>query len=684
MPTSDLRASADDLGYVRVAAVTPALRVADVAYNTDATIDAMSRAAESGCRLIVFPELGLTGYTCADLFYQQALLKEAERGLRRVVAATAELGVGTVVGLPVHADGRLFNCAAVAADGKLVGVVPKLRLPTTQEYYEERWFSSAAARQADTVAVAGQVVPFGNDLLFAAANMPGCVIGIEICEDLWAVQPSSGDLALSGATVLVNLSASNELTTKARYRRELVAQQSSRCLAAYVYAAAGPGESSTDTVFSGHSMIVENGTTLAEATRFRFDTQHLIADIDLDRLRAERSRNSSFSASTGRPCRRVDFALPRPPATAPAPGSWRPAPSRTPFIPDDPSDLADHCHEVFTIQATALSRRLRHASDGALGIRRPEAGPRLTVGISGGLDSTLALLVAVRAFDLLGVPREGIVAVTMPGPGTTHRTRGNAERLATALGVTLRVIPINESVFRHFDAIGHDPARLDATYQNAQARERTRILMDVAGMSGGFNLGTGDLSELALGYCTYNGDHMSMYHVNAGVPKTLVRCIVDWYADTTSDEEIAGTLRDVCATPSTPELLPPDADGVASQRTEAIIGPDELHDFFLFYMLRHGFAPAKLLQLADRAFGDTYAPAELLKWMAVFYVAFFNSQFKRSAMPDGPKVGSVALSPRADWRMPSDAVSTLWLRQTADLLAQVRTVRADESAFVTP
>ncbi|MFD5831168.1 NAD(+) synthase [Lentzea sp. NPDC060358] len=662
------------LGYLRVAAVSPPVRVADVAHNTRATVEALERAAARGCRLAVFPELGLTGYTCADLFHQEVLLDAAEQGLREVLRASLRLGVAAIAGLPVRVGGRLYNCAALVAGGRLAGVVPKVCLPTAGEYHEQRWFTSGALRTRDEVEIAGDRAPFGEDLMFAARNLPGCTIGVEICEDLWTPQPASGRLALGGATVLANLSASNELAGKSRRRRDLVREQAARCAAAYVYAAAGPGESSTDTVFGGHSMIVENGATLAESRRFGFETELLVTDVDLQHLGGVRARSSGFSCATGGPLRRVEFSLPRPESDGPAAGALRPVPSRTPFVPEDPEERAEHCFEAFSIQTTALCTRLRH-----LTARR--SGPVVSIGLSGGLDSTLALLVAVKSFDRLGADRRGVVAVTMPGPGTTSRTRSNAEALAGLLGVTCEVIPIGESTAHHLGAIGH-AGRHDATFQNAQARERTRILMDVAGLHGGFNLGTGDLTELALGYCTFNGDQMSMYHVNAGVPKTLVRQLVQWCADTLFDEKTAAVLRDICATPSTAELLPPTADGRSSQNTEEIVGPDELQDFFVFHTVHSGFSPRKVFRLAERAFEGRYAPEQILRWLGIFYYAFFGSQFKRSAMPDGPKVTAVGLSPRADWRMPSDAVSTLWLREIADLRALPGEERVDDAARV--
>ncbi len=646
------------MGFVRIAAVTPQLRVADVAFNTQAICAALEQAAARGCRLALFPELCITGYSCADLFYQSLLVREAGAALRPIAQAARRAGIAAVVGLPVAVDGRLFNCAAFLCDGRVIASVPKSFLPDTNEYYEQRWFSAAQHATRPSVALDGAEIPFGADLLFEAGNLPGCVIGIEICEDLWAVNPPSGDLALAGATVLLNPSASDELLGKADYRRDLVRQQSARCLAAYAYAAAGPGESTTDVVFGGHSMIAENGALLAEAERFRFDTQIILADVDVQRLAAERLRNSSFSAAGGAHRYRVlSFDLPDPLAGAEPADLLRPL-AQTPFVPANLAQRAKHCREIFDIQSTGLAKRLRH-----VGVKT------VTLGISGGLDSTLALLVTIKAFDMLGLDRAGIVAVTMPGFGTTARTRDNAQRLAVQLGVTLRVIPIADVVRQHFKDIGHDETIHDVTYENAQARERTQILMDLANKLGGLVVGTGDLSELALGWATFNGDHMSMYHVNAGVPKTLVRYLIEWAADAEFSGETSAILRDIIAMPITPELLPLGEGGALQQETEATIGPYVLHDFFLFYSARHGFGPRKVFYLARRAFEGVYAPAEILRWMKVFYARFFSQQFKRSAMPDGPKVGTVALSPRGDWRMPSDASSALWMAELEALMS---------------
>ncbi|MHB8707555.1 MAG: NAD(+) synthase [Desulfuromonadales bacterium] len=634
------------LGMLRVAAVTPELKVADVAFNTAAIEAAAAQAAAAGCRLAVFPELAVTGYSCGDLFGQQLLLAQAEAALVRLAAAGARLGITLVVGAPLRQGGRLFNAAVVLSGGQLCGIVPKTFLPNSQEFYERRWFATAGEATSDHLLVGGVRVPFGTDLLFPAVDFPECVLGIEICEDAWVASPPSGDQAGAGATLLANLSASPETLGKCTYRRALVEAQSARCLAAYLYASAGPGESSTDLVFSGHSLVAEYGQVLAETERFRFDTMPAIADIDLERLMHERLRQSSFAASRPqRGYRQVSIAVGD---TIAAPVQ-RPL-SRTPFVPAQEGERDARCREIFAIQTTGLMTRLRHTGS-----------RQVVLGISGGLDSTLALLVAVKAFDRLSLPRNGIVAVTMPGFGTTARTRGNAEALAEELGVTLRTITIDAAVNQHFLDIGHDPAQHDVTFENAQARERTQILMDVANQVQGLVIGTGDLSELALGWCTYNGDHMSMYAVNAAVPKTLVRYLIGWCAEAEFRGRVSEVLHDVCATPVSPELLPPHPDGSISQQTEAQVGPYELHDFFLYHVVRCQFAPRKVLQLAAQAFGDDYSGEELRRWLTLFYRRFFAQQFKRSCLPDGPKVGSVALSPRGDWRMPSDASVALWL-----------------------
>ncbi len=649
-----MTAFAASRAFLRVAVAAPELRVADVAFNASVIRREAARAAAEGAGLVLFPELSLTGYSCGDLFAQGLLHDRARAALLELAAATKELGVHAVVGLPLAVHGRLYNCAAVLGGGRVLGLVPKQFLPTTGEYYEERWFTSAAGLTQLAADLGGYCAPLATNLLFTD-EAAGCTFGVEICEDLWAVHPPSGDLCLAGANLILNPSASNELLGKAAYRRDLVRQQSARCLAAYAYAAAGPGESSTDVVFSGHCLVAENGSLLAESERFKFDSQLVCADLDLDRLRHERICNSSFSAAAPtREFHRVPVKLAAPAARGPL-GSLRPNPA-LPFVPSDPRVRADTCREIFAIQSTGLAKRLRHTGT-----------KTVVLGISGGLDSTLALLVTVHAFDLLGLDRKGILAPTLPGFGTTKRTRGNAEKLVEQLGATLRVIPIHDAIKQHFADIGHDERVHDVTYENAQARERTQILMDLANKAGGFVVGTGDLSEAALGWCTFNGDHMSMYHVNAGIPKTLVRYLIDWCADSEFSGATSKVLHDIADTPISPELLPTTDDGQQHQQTEDVVGPYELHDYFLYHLVRHGARPAKVLYLAELAFDGRYPRATLLRWLEVFIRRFFQQQFKRSAMPDGPKVGSVALSPRGDWRMPSDASSAEWLAEIVAL-----------------
>lgn len=636
------------LGMLRIAAITPELKVADVAFNLAAIEAAAEQAAAQGVRLAIFPELAITGYSCGDLFGQQLLLAQAEAAVLRLAAVSARLGLAMVIGAPLRQGGRLFNTAIVMSGGQVCGIVPKTHLPTSQEFYERRWFASATEATASHLQIGAAEVPFGTDLLFPAVDFPECVLGIEICEDAWVASPPSGDLAVAGATVIANLSASPETLGKCIYRRALVEAQSARCLSAYLYASAGPGESSTDLVFSGHSLVAEYGQVLAETERFRFETTLAIADLDVERLTIERLRQSSFATSRPRRgYRRIPIAI----GDAKVKALRRPV-ARTPFVPAQEHEREARCREIFAIQTTGLMTRLRHTGS-----------QQVVLGISGGLDSTLALLVTVKAFDRLGLPRGGINAVTMPGFGTTVRTRGNAETLAQELGVALRTISIDAAVSQHFQDIGHDPALHDITFENAQARERTQILMDIANQVQGLVIGTGDLSELALGWCTYNGDHMSMYAVNAAVPKTLVRYLIAWCAEAEFSGRAADVLRDICATPVSPELLPPNPDGSISQHTEAQVGPYELHDFFLYFVVRCHFAPRKVLQLAAQAFGDDYPIEELRRWLTLFYRRFFAQQFKRSCLPDGPKVGSVALSPRGDWRMPSDASVALWLAE---------------------
>jgi len=636
-----------DYGFFRMAVCSPEMRVADVAFNVAEIGRQISVAHDAQAQIVLFPEMGVTGYTCADLFHQSVLLDAAEGALPEICKICAEKSMVAIVGLPLRREDRLYNCAVVIdSEGRIRGVVPKTFLPNTGEFYEQRWFASGESTSG-FIDLLGHQIPFGTDLLFANSTDFRCIIGIEVCEDLWAVSPPSSNQALAGANIILNPSASNELLGKYDYRRSLVLQQSARCLAAYVYASAGPGESSTDVVYSGHCLIAENGALLSETPRFKFESQMTVSDVDLQHLQHDRLRNSSFShAKAANPFRTQPLAVTSRDNFANLKRKIDPAP----FVPADLSRRAEHCQEIFSIQSLGLAKRIRHT-----GLTT------ITIGLSGGLDSTLAVLVAAAAFDKLKLDRSGIIAVTMPGFGTTKRTKSNATKLAQILGLTLRTISISAAVSQHFEDIGHPHDQHDVTFENAQARERTQVLMDIANQTGGFVLGTGDLSELALGWCTFNGDHMSMYHVNCGVPKTLVRHLVTWCADEIFKGDESDVLKDICETPISPELLPAEKSGEVGQKTEELVGPYELHDFFLFHMIRHGSSPEKITFLAKTVFADRYPIDDIKKWLGVFCRRFIAQQFKRSAMPDGPKVGSVALSPRGDWRMPSDASPAVWL-----------------------
>lgn len=643
-------------GFLRVAAASPPVSVADPEANAAATIECVNRSAEHGVQVLALPELGLTGYTCGDLFFSlSTLVAGAERALEQVCHETEDVPLVVVVGLPVEQEGRLYNAAAVLQGGQILGVVPKTYPPGYEEFYEERWFSSSRESRESEIRLAGDVAPFGTDLLFQVQDAPGVTLAVEICEDLWAPVPPSSFHAVAGATVILNPSASPDLVAKADYRRELVRQQSGRTLSAYVYAGAGVHESTTDLVFGGHLMVAENGALLAEGERFRREGWSIVSDVDTERLRVERARQTSFADAVH--AAEADYRV-VPVETVPAPSPHRL--ERTvdphPFVPTNPATLDERCREVFSIQTAGLGRRLEHVGS-----------KRVVLGISGGLDSTLALLVSVRTFDLLGLDRQGVLAVTMPGFGTSEGTRESAHRLAKALGVELREIDIQKACEQHIQDIGLDPKdRESVTFQNLQARERTQILMDLANKEGGLVVGTGDLSELALGFATFAGDHIAMYNVNSSVPKTLVRRLVAWVAEHHASPSEREVLENVLETPVSPELVPPGRDGAISQRTEEIVGPYELADFFLFSLLRHGAGPRKMLFLASHAFEDQYDEATLRKWLRVFIERFFDNQFKRSVMPDGPKVGSVSLSPRGDWRMPSDASKAAWLRALSD------------------
>ena len=628
-------------GFVKAAAVTPKIKVADTKYNAELILDMMKESTRQGAKIVVFPELCLTGYTCQDLFLQERLLQGAKDALMKLVKESASLDAIFFVGLPFEILGKLYNVAAVFSHGEVLGLVPKSYLPNYNEFYEARHFVSGAELATEVVLPDGSCVPADRDLLFVCEQMPKLRIGVELCEDLWTPNPPSISHALAGASVLVNLSASNELTGKDSYRRELVSGQSARLLAAYIYASAGEGESTQDLVFSGHNIIAENGQILAESKRFGHGI--LYSEIDVERLCAQRRRMTTF-VTEDQTHTEILFSLKI--EETKLTRFIDPAP----FVPTDRQNREKRCDEILMIQAMGLKKRLEHT------------GANAVVGISGGLDSTLALLVTVRAFDLCGRDHKGITAVTMPGFGTTDRTYDNAVKLIQSLGAEFVEVDICQAVNVHFSDIGQDPSVHDVTYENSQARERTQILMDIANKKNALVIGTGDLSELALGWATYNGDHMSMYAVNASVPKTLVRHLVRYYADTCEDKQLSDTLYDVLDTPVSPELLPPE-DGKISQKTEDLVGPYELHDFFLYYMLRQGFSPAKIYRLAKIAFAGIYEDAFILKWLKTFCRRFFAQQFKRSCLPDGPKVGSVAVSPRGDLRMPSDACATLWMEE---------------------
>lgn len=650
----------ENIAYLNVAAASPETRPADIEYNTQKILEMTHELHRNGVEVAVFPELCVTGYSCADLFGQQSLLEEALSALDNIARDTASIGIALIVGVPLLHDNKLFNCAAVIYNGKVQGVVPKSFVPNYGEFYERRWFAAASESMTPEftrISNGNQDAsyPFGTELLF---EMHGVRFGIEICEDLWVPEPPSGRLSKAGADVIFNLSATNELIGKHAYLLDLIRNQSARCRCAYVYASAGTGESSTDLAFAGNCIIACDGTILAESPRFELSSKSAQAVIDIQPLRHERVHFSTYSDSRCDDlpvhtrvinlCADAGFSAEQYISLLPV--------DPHPFVDSDSARRKNRCEEISSIQAWGLAVRLR-----AINCRNA------VVGISGGLDSTLALLVTVKAFDMLGLDRKGITGITMPGMGTTDRTRSNASRLMELLGVTEREIPINDAVALHFAAIGHDPAIHDVTYENSQARERTQILMDVANQVNGIVIGTGDLSELALGWCTYNGDQMSMYGVNASIPKTLVKYLVEGYANRTDNLKLRNVLLDIIDTPISPELLPPAADDSIAQKTEDLVGPYELHDFFLYHMLRHGRRPRIIYSMALKAFEGTYSADTIKHWLKTFYRRFFTQQFKRSCMPDGVKVGSVCLSPRGDWRMPSDASARLWLREVDNI-----------------
>ena len=638
-------------GFVKVAAAVPRVKVADCKFNSERLEGLITIAEGKGVQILTFPEMCITGYTCGDLFAQQLLLEQAEMALIQILNSTRQLDIISILGMPVVVNSTVINAAVVIQKGKILGVVPKTYLPNYKEFYEQRWFTSALQVSENSVRLCGQIVPMGNNLLFETAET---TFGIEICEDLWATVPPSSSLALQGAEIIFNLSADDEGIGKHNYLCSLISQQSARCISGYVFSSSGFGESTTDVVFAGNGLIYENGYLLARSERFCMEEQLIINEIDVECIRAERRVNTTFAANKancpGKEAVRIstefvnskDLNLTR---------TFNPHP----FVPQG-SELHGRCEEIFSIQIAGLAQRLLHTG-----------AKTAVIGISGGLDSTLALLVCVKTFDKLGLSRKDILGITMPGFGTTDRTYHNAIDLMNSLGVSIREISIREACIQHFKDIGHDLNIHDVTYENSQARERTQILMDIANQTWGMVIGTGDLSELALGWATYNGDHMSMYGVNAGIPKTLVKHLVQWVAENGMDETSKATLLDIVDTPISPELIPADENGEIKQKTEDLVGPYELHDFFLYYFLRFGFRPSKIYFLAQTAFSGVYDDETIKKWLQTFFRRFFNQQFKRSCLPDGPKVGSISISPRGDWRMPSDASSAAWLKEIAEL-----------------
>lgn len=628
-------------GFIKVAAATPDIRVADVDYNKGQIIKQMDEAAEAGAKIIVFPELCTTGYTCSDLFLQDILLNSAKKALVEIAEHTKNLDALVFVGVPIAVGGELYNVAAALNHGNILGFTTKSFLPNYGEFYEMRQFRPGP-KKAEKILFGGKEIPFGPQLLFVENQMANLIVSAEICEDVWSPVPPSIEAAREGATVIVNCSASDETIGKASYREALISGQSARLISGYIYANAGEGESTTDLVFGGHNLIAENGTILAEAKRF--SNGIIYTEFDVQKIANERRKNTTFTETQEHVLPRIPFGLEQTETIL-----TRTFPSR-PFVPRDDQERAKRCEEILTIQAMGLKKRLAHTH-----------AKSAVVGISGGLDSTLALLVTAKAFDALGLERSGITAVTMPCFGTTDRTYQNACKMSLKVGATLREVRIGDAVMQHFKDIGHAPQDHSVTYENSQARERTQVLMDIANQTGGLVIGTGDMSELALGWATYNGDHMSMYGVNASVPKTLVRHLVHYFADTCEDSSLKEVLYDVLDTPVSPELLPP-KDGEIAQKTEDLVGPYELHDFFLYYFLRMGYEPGKIYRIAKLSFAGEYDDETIYKWLRTFCWRFFSQQFKRSCLPDGPKVGTVALSPRGDWRMPSDACVALWIQ----------------------
>jgi NAD+ synthase (glutamine-hydrolysing) len=635
-----------DFGIVRVATIAPELKVADIDYNIDKIMEAASDAANNGANIVLFPELAVTGYTCGDLFFQHDFVKAAEQSLLDLAEFTSGSGVTLIVGVPVEDSGKLFNCAAVISQGSILGLIPKSFLCNTSQYYEERWFSAARDSVSTEIIIGDFDVPFGTDMLFENELVSGLRFGVEICEDLWAVTPPSNSMAAAGATVIFNLSASDEYIGKYNNRLDIVAHQSMRCMGAYVYSSCGANESTSELLYSGATLVAENGVITAEGDRFSFSTEICYADIDIERIINRRMKNNTYGSSHPD----IDYRIIDVEFSYREVSKLLSEVTPDPFLPKE-EDKSLFFEEILNIQSTALARRIRH-----IGIKS------VVVGVSGGLDSTMALLAICAAFDKLGLDRKGIYAVSMPGFGTSNRTKSNAEILCECLEVNYELIDITDSTSVHFKDIKHDESNINVVFENAQARRRTHILMDKSNQVGGIVIGTGDLSEIAQGWSTYNGDQMSMYGINAGLPKTLIQALIAWIADSKFKGTTAKVLKDIVDTPVSPELLPLDKEGDIEQKTEEKIGPYRLHDFFLYYMIMYSFAPDKIFLYANEAFEGIYSRAEIKKWLSSFYKRFFTQQFKRSSMPDGIKISEVSLSPKADWRMPSDASLNWWMK----------------------
>ncbi|MEN8905211.1 MAG: NAD(+) synthase [Clostridiales bacterium] len=634
-------------GFIKIAAAVPKTKISNCEYNSDIIIKLIIEAENKKCQIIVFPELSVTSYTSADLFHQDLLIESGLKYLNIILEKTKRLKIVSILGLPIRFKNSLYNCGVIICRGKILGIVPKTHIPCYKEFYEDRWFNEGKHVKGEYIDVFGEKIPFGVDLLFRDKNNLNLCFSVEICEDLWMPIPPSSVHAINGALITFNLSASNEIIGKYEYRRNLVKQQSARCLSSYVYTSSGVYESTTDIVFSGHALICENGSIISESKRYDRDDQIVIGEIDIERLINERNKMTTFSGLENEEFRYTEFDINRIDFK-----ELNRFIDPHPFVPNDDFMRNKRCEEIFNIQTAGLAKRVEHTKIN-----------KAVIGISGGLDSTLALLVTIRVFDLLNISRENIIAITMPGFGTTDITYTNAVSLIKEIGATLKIIDIKKACSIHFEDIEHNTEIHDVTYENVQARERTQLLMDIANKVNGMVIGTGDLSELALGWCTYNGDHMSMYSVNTSIPKTLVLYLVKWVASNVFDNKTSEILLSVINTPISPELLPPMENGEIRQKTEETIGPYELHDFFLYYFLRFGSKPKKIVFLAKNAFGERYDLREIRKWLKVFLKRFFSQQFKRSCLPDGPKVGSVSLSPRGDWRMPSDVEGDLWIKE---------------------